>query len=124
MGAQDDDGPATGELRLAKEDAFEGGRLSLEGEEDSDGFCFRKNSPVVVFGLLSKEALGLWLWSGGHEGLPEMLSGGITGGGVVALCGGVWDPPPKILRKPFILEDCASAKRPESGWNGSICQLK
>jgi hypothetical protein len=89
----------------ARDEAFDDGRPSLADGEAGVGFCLRKKSPaVVVFGLLSNEPSGLWLWTGGHVGLPEMASGGIAGG-VVALCGGVCEPPPRILRKPFIFED-------------------
>jgi hypothetical protein len=108
--ARGDDGPATGELTVdlrmgeAREEAFDGGRPSLDGE-GGVGFCLRKKSPAVVavvFVLLSSEMLGLWLRSGGRDDLPERASGGIDGGGRVALCGGVWVPPPSIRRKPFI----------------------
>lgn len=107
-----DDGPATGELTVdlrmgeAREEAFDDGRPSLDGE-GGVGFCLRKKSPAVVavvFVLLSSEMLGLWLRSGGREDLPERARGGMDGGEIVAFCGGVCVPPPSIRRKPFIFD--------------------
>jgi hypothetical protein len=112
-----DDGPATGELSddfrmgAAREEALDDGRPSLVDGEPGVGFCLRKKSPAVVgvvFGMVSAKASGLWFCSGVHNGLVERASGGIAGG-EVALCG-VCAPPPRILRKPFILGDCKAMK--------------
>lgn len=96
MDAGGDDGPATGELIVdlrsgeVRGEPLGEGRLSL-AREAADGFCLRKNRPAVVavLGLFSNELLGLWYWSGGQDGLPEIVSGITVGGGVVVVSGGV-----------------------------------
>ena len=47
--------------------------------------------------------------------MGESASGGIAGG-EVALCGGVCEPPPRILRKPFILKGCKVLREATASW--------
>jgi hypothetical protein len=123
-----DDGPATEELsddfRMGEaREALDDGRPSLVDGEPGFGFCLRKKSPavvVVVFGTVSAEGSGLWFCSGVHNGLVERASGGIAGG-EVALCGGVCAPPPRILRKLFILGDCKVMKEATASLK-KLCQ--